>query len=220
MSFNLQVFLFYSLPIIFTLLVSKLYFSSKKSHKNLPPSPPRLPLIGNLHQLGSSTHRVLQSMAQTYGPLMLLHFGTIPVKSIAVLHLLSNKRVQSYQQVREDEVAHLIKKIQESNESVIDLCELLISLTNNVISRVALGRTYEGMGVNYKNIPVRIGAMLGRFSVGSYIPWLAWVDRLTGLHREADQLAKEIDEFYEGVIEEHVNKKGLMWKAKLLLISF
>ncbi|KAJ0790155.1 putative cytochrome P450 [Helianthus annuus] len=258
MSFNLQVFLFYSLPIIFTLLVSKLYFSSKKSHKNLPPSPPRLPLIGNLHQLGSSTHRVLQSMAQTYGPLMLLHFGTIPVivassadaareitkthdvifsnrpfiniahrlfynskdigfaqygeywrqvKSIAVLHLLSNKRVQSYQQVREDEVAHLIKKIQESNESVIDLCELLISLTNNVISRVALGRTYEGMGVNYKNIPVRIGAMLGRFSVGSYIPWLAWVDRLTGLHREADQLAKEIDEFYEGVIEEHVNKK-------------
>ncbi|MFS7940089.1 putative cytochrome P450 superfamily [Helianthus anomalus] len=52
-----------------------------------------------------------------------------------------------------------------------------------------------------------IGAMLGRFSIGSYIPWLAWVDKLTGLHREADQLAKEIDEFYEGVIEEHVNKK-------------
>ncbi|KAJ0790156.1 putative cytochrome P450 superfamily [Helianthus annuus] len=101
----------------------------------------------------------------------------------------------------------MIKKIQGANESVVNLSELLISLTNNVISRVALGRTYEGMGVNYKNIPVQIGAILGRFSIGSYIPQLAWVDRLTGLHREADQLAKEIDEFYEGVIEEHVNKK-------------
>ncbi|KAJ0578378.1 putative cytochrome P450 [Helianthus annuus] len=258
MSLDFQVFLFSSLPLLLAILLLKLYFSSSKSHINLPPSPPKLPLIGNLHQLGSGTHRVLQSMAQTYGPLMLLHFGTVPVvvassvdaardimkthdiifsnrpflnianrlfynskdiafskygeywrqvKSISVLHLLSNKRVKSYRQVREDEVAHMIKKIQGANESVVNLSELLISLTNNVISRVALGRTYEGMGVNYKNIPVQIGAILGRFSIGSYIPQLAWVDRLTGLHREADQLAKEIDEFYEGVIEEHVNKK-------------
>jgi len=47
--------------------------------KSSPPSPPKLPIIGNLHQLVTLTHRTLQSLAQTYGPLMLLHFGNVPV---------------------------------------------------------------------------------------------------------------------------------------------
>ncbi|KAJ0585543.1 putative psoralen synthase [Helianthus annuus] len=252
MSFNLQVFILYSFPLLVALFILKSYFYSLKPHKNLPPSPPKLPLIGNLHQLRSGAHRILQSMAQTYGPLMLLHFSTVPVivassvdaareimkthdiifsnrpflnipdritygskdiafaqygeywrevKSISVLHLLSNKRVQSYQQVREDEVAHMIRKIQGVNEAVVNLSEFLVLLTNNVICRVALGRTYK-----VKNMLDKIKKLSGR-SIGSFIPSLVWVDRFRGLHREADELAKEIDEFYEDVIEEHVNKK-------------
>ncbi|KAM0001276.1 putative cytochrome P450 superfamily [Helianthus debilis subsp. tardiflorus] len=46
------------------------------------------------------------------------------------------------------------------------------------------------------------------FSVGSYVPWLSWVDRLTGLVGRAETVAKEFDEFLEGVIEEHVTKTG------------
>ncbi|WVZ14798.1 hypothetical protein V8G54_012364 [Vigna mungo] len=49
------------------------------TRKTSPPSPPKLPIIGNLHQLGTLTHRTLRSFAQTYGPLMLLHFGKVPV---------------------------------------------------------------------------------------------------------------------------------------------
>ncbi|KAM0032266.1 putative cytochrome P450 [Helianthus debilis subsp. tardiflorus] len=255
MSFTLQVVIFSSLPLFLACLIWKSYFSSSKSHINQPPSPPKLPLIGNLHQLGSSPHRALQSMAQTYGPLMLLHFGTVPViiassvdaareimkthdiifsnrlfsnianrifygskdiafapygeywrqvKSISILHLFNNKRVESFRQVREDEVGQMIKKIQKSN-NVVDLSELLVSLTNNVVSRVALGRTYEGMGV--KNMLDRMVQLMAGFSMGNYIPSLEWMDRLSGLHRKADDLAKEIDEFCEGVVEAHLNKK-------------
>ncbi|MFS7940109.1 putative cytochrome P450 [Helianthus anomalus] len=127
------------------------------------------------------------------------------MKSISVLHLLSKQRVQSYQQVREDETVLMIRTIQQANESVINLSELINTLTNNVISRVALGRTYERNEV--KAILDGIVELLASFSVGNYIPWLGWIDKLRGLHRRADELAKDQDDFVEGVLKEHENKK-------------
>ncbi|XP_056858974.1 putative cytochrome P450 71A28 [Raphanus sativus] len=49
------------------------------TNRNLPPSPPRLPVIGNLHQLSLHPHRSLRHLSLRYGPLMLLHFGRVPI---------------------------------------------------------------------------------------------------------------------------------------------
>lgn len=55
-------------------------FKTSKAKKPLnPPSPPKLPIIGNLHQVGSIPPRSLKSLAEKHGPIMLLHFGTKPV---------------------------------------------------------------------------------------------------------------------------------------------
>ena len=98
------------------------------------------------------------------------------MRSICVLHLLSNRRVQSFRGVREEETALLMEKISSSSSSStpIDLSKMFLSLTNDLICRVALGRKYSGdeNGRKYRELLKEFGALLGCFNVGDYIPWL------------------------------------------------
>ncbi|KAI3884728.1 hypothetical protein MKW92_039498 [Papaver armeniacum] len=49
----------------------------------LPPGPNRLPVIGNLHQLGDMTAQSLQKLSNKYGPLMFLQLGSVPALVIS-----------------------------------------------------------------------------------------------------------------------------------------
>ncbi|XP_048591079.1 cytochrome P450 71B11-like [Brassica napus] len=64
------------LAIVFfaSILVAK---NTRKTKKNLPPGPPRLLIIGNLHQLGSKPHRSMFKLSEKYGALMSLKLGNV-----------------------------------------------------------------------------------------------------------------------------------------------
>ncbi|CAA7056480.1 unnamed protein product [Microthlaspi erraticum] len=239
--------------IFFTILF--FYKQTTRKKGNSPPSPPRLPLIGNLHQLGRHPHRSLCSLSHRYGPLMLLHFGRVPVlvvssadaardvlkthdrvfasrpqskifekllyngrdlasapygvywrqiKSVCVLHLLSNKMVRSFRAVREEEISLMMEKIRESDSSPMNLSKLMSTLTNDVICRVALGRKY-GVGTDFKEMIDRLMRLLGVISVGTYVPWLAWIDWIRGLDGQLDKTRNDFDEFLERVVQDHVD---------------
>ncbi|MCD7464795.1 hypothetical protein HAX54_053425 [Datura stramonium] len=250
------------LPLLFFIFfLHQLFFATPDIQKKLPPSPRKLPIIGNLHQLGSHPHRSLHKLSQKHGPVMLLHLGSKPVlvassvdaardimkthdlvwsnrpksrmadrllygskdvsfspygeywrqiRSVIVLHLLSNKRVQSYRVVREEETSNMIEKIRQgcdSSSSAIDLRDLFCWMTNNIINRVALGRKYnegESEIIDAKATLDEFVELIGTFNVGDYIPWLDWVNKIIGLDTRVEKVAKDLDIFLELVIEEHI----------------
>ncbi|CAN6900131.1 unnamed protein product [Brassica oleracea] len=47
------------------------------SFKNLPPCPPKLPILGNIHQLGNLPHRTLRDLSLKYGPVITVYLGSV-----------------------------------------------------------------------------------------------------------------------------------------------
>nr|GEW35905.1 isoflavone 2'-hydroxylase-like [Tanacetum cinerariifolium] len=65
--------------IILTSLVSFFFLFNlllHKNGKNLPPSPPSIPIIGHLHLMKGNIHRVLLNLSLKYGHVMALRFGS------------------------------------------------------------------------------------------------------------------------------------------------
>ncbi|CAI9115152.1 OLC1v1015989C1 [Oldenlandia corymbosa var. corymbosa] len=254
----------------FSILLSTIFIFSffflvrwlEPSTKNLPPSPPKLPLIGNLHQLGHLPYRSLKTLAEKYGPIMLLHLGSKPTliisspemaesvlkthdlnfssrpepnfvrkitynyqdilfapygeywrqaRSICVHQLLSNKRVQSFRSIREEEVASVLENITEScsSRSPVNVTDILTMLTYNIMSRVAIGRRLSGnkVGNKFKKLSDEFLEIIGCFDVSDYIPWLWWINKLNGLEGKVDRVAKEFDEYIETIIEQAEKKR-------------
>ncbi|KAK4350594.1 hypothetical protein RND71_029907 [Anisodus tanguticus] len=108
-------------------------------------------------------------------------------RSVCMLQLLNNKRVQSFSKIREEETSLLLQKIRDSidNSQVVDLTEL----------------------EKIQDIGDRACRIVGVFNIGDYMPWLAWVNRFNGLNAKVDKVADEFNAFLEGVIEEHKEKK-------------
>ncbi|KAJ6294153.1 hypothetical protein OIU76_022271 [Salix suchowensis] len=244
--------LFLLLPLLFLLRVAK------REKLNLPPSPPKLPMIGNLHQLGRLPHRSLRALSAKYGPLMLLHFGKTPTlivssaevarevmkthdvafsgrpqtraadvffygcvdvafcpygeywrqaKKICVLEILSQKRVQAFQFVREEEVTNMVEKVRLSclNGAAVDLSDTFLTVSNNIISRSTLGRVYvnEGSDENFGGLSRKVIDLLASFCFKDTFHFLGWMDTLTGLVAGLKNTSRALHDFLDKVIEEH-----------------
>ncbi|GFP88416.1 cytochrome p450 71a8 [Phtheirospermum japonicum] len=242
---------------LFCFIITKLWLHKSSKKKNLPPSPLKVPILGNLHQLSSLPHKDLQTLAKKHGPIMLLHYGSMPtlivsssdgareimkthdltfadrpdigvsrrllydckdvsvspygeywrqLKSICVLQLLSNKRVQSFDFIRKQETELLMKKIEKSCCFHVNLSEIFTEFTNDVICRSAFGRKYsEGEnGKRFLSLLREFLELLGTISVGDFVPGLSWINWVNGFDARVDKVAKELDEFLEGVIKERM----------------
>ncbi|KAM7251568.1 hypothetical protein ACFE04_023451 [Oxalis oulophora] len=66
----------YSFLFTLIILLAFKFLFSRRRVKNLPPSPPALPILGHLHLLKDPLHRTLHTFSQKYGPILSLRFGS------------------------------------------------------------------------------------------------------------------------------------------------
>ncbi|KAH0915105.1 hypothetical protein HID58_029551 [Brassica napus] len=132
-------------------------------------------------------------------------YRTMKNFSICVQNLLSSKTVRSFENIRK-EINVMMDKLEKasSSSSRVNLSKLLMTLTNDVIARIVLGKKYSSdEREDYSNNLVRrYMEILGASPIGEYIPSLAWVTKVT---RKVDKLKNEIDSFLEKVVQEHVD---------------
>ncbi|KAK8999120.1 hypothetical protein V6N11_070297 [Hibiscus sabdariffa] len=131
------------------------------------------------------------------------------VRKICVVHLFS--RVHKYRSIREDEVARLVEKIRRLSvcSKPVNLSEAVICLTSSIICRVGFGRRYDeeegGEGSRFHGLLEESEAMFSSFSFADYFPFMGWADRFTGFLTRLERTFKELDTFYQQLIDEHLD---------------
>ncbi|KAL4387801.1 hypothetical protein GQ457_09G027230 [Hibiscus cannabinus] len=131
------------------------------------------------------------------------------VRKICVVHLFS--RVHKYRSIREDEVARLVEKIRRLSvcSEPVNLSEAVICLTSSIICRVGFGKRYDeeegGEGSRFHGLLEESEAMFSSFSFADYFPFMGWADRFTGFLTRLEKTFKELDTFYQQLIDEHLD---------------
>ncbi|KAM3327157.1 hypothetical protein P3S67_002283 [Capsicum chacoense] len=132
------------------------------------------------------------------------------IRKICVVHLFSLKKVQHFNPIRIDEVSKLINKISEqaSASQVSNLSNIVISLTSTIVCRVAFGIRFDDEAHEKRRFDEILAVtqeMSAGFFFSDYFPLCGWLDKLFGNISKLEKNFKDLDEFYEELIEQHLN---------------
>ncbi|XP_022956394.1 cytochrome P450 71B35-like isoform X3 [Cucurbita moschata] len=135
------------------------------------------------------------------------------VRKICMLELFTSRRVESFREIREQEVGRLVNSITQSSSasSPIDLTQKSYSLTANITTRVAFGSIFSGGKLDdehFQRVIKRAVAAIGSFSMTDFIPTFGWIiDRLNGVHGRLEKSFAEMDAFFQHVVDDRINFK-------------
>ncbi|TVU33103.1 hypothetical protein EJB05_24888, partial [Eragrostis curvula] len=131
-------------------------------------------------------------------------------KKVAVVHLLSPRRVDSFAPVRAAEAAALVARVRRAaGEEAVELRALLYGYANAVVTRAATGAagaTAERM----ERLIGNSGALVAGFQAEDVLPdALAKVVRwATGLEKKLDDMAEAWDRFLSEIVAAHEEKRA------------
>ncbi|CAI9090023.1 OLC1v1024706C1 [Oldenlandia corymbosa var. corymbosa] len=132
------------------------------------------------------------------------------MKKIKVVHLLNSKTLQSFRPILDDEVSLLIEEISDlsASNSVVNLSSMAMYLTSTLICRFAFGKKYDKEDHKKKSFDRMLRESefhVGGYFLCDYLPSLRWIDKVLGKFDRLEKNFKELDLFYEELIEDHLD---------------
>ncbi|GAB4837175.1 hypothetical protein Ancab_002086 [Ancistrocladus abbreviatus] len=262
--------------LVFPFVLLKIILSAAKATKpnlKLPPSPPKLPFFGNLHQLGKDPFASIAHFAEKLGPIYSLQLGEIRLvvvsspalarevlktqdltfcsrqqllafrefsyngtsvsfspygsywrytKKILTTEVLSAKRVREYEFVRKEQLCRLVQRITTCYPKTTNLTKLLTRYTNDVICSTVLGRNFSDDGEydrhGFHEMLREIDQVaLDGFGISEYFPSMQFIHTLTGYKSRLQKLSRRFDNFFNEIIEEHLDPQKIEKREKDLL---
>ncbi|KAI7731303.1 hypothetical protein M8C21_002579 [Ambrosia artemisiifolia] len=136
------------------------------------------------------------------------------MRKIFTLHLFSPKRVQSFRYIREDEVSITMKTIHDLalSSKTVNLSEMMKKLTSIIMMRVCFGNKYNCRDGHEINKVLGLLNEVQAYLVDLYVsdiwpglPFVGLVDRLMGKMDRQDKCFRDLDSFYQQLIDERLN---------------
>ncbi|XVF35991.1 hypothetical protein REPUB_Repub19eG0019700 [Reevesia pubescens] len=132
------------------------------------------------------------------------------IRKICVVHLFNSNRGKLYRPIREDEVARLIEKVSKLlvDSKPVNLSEAIMCLTSSIICRIGFGKKYEDEETErsrFHGLLHESEILFASFCISDYFPYMGWLDRFSGLHNRLENIFKELDTFYQKLIDEHLD---------------
>ncbi|ONI13664.1 hypothetical protein PRUPE_4G235900 [Prunus persica] len=134
------------------------------------------------------------------------------IRKMCTLELLSNHKINSFKSMRKEEVALFIESIQEAANNghvAIDLSDRVSSLSVDMSCRMVLGKKYRDEELDERGFKslIKEGMQLAAApNLGDYIPCIAQLD-LQGFTKRMKAINKAFDNFFEKIIDEHLQSK-------------
>ncbi|XP_050375034.1 cytochrome P450 81Q32-like [Argentina anserina] len=140
------------------------------------------------------------------------------VRRIGTVEVLSSGRLNSFEEVRKNEVKHLLLKLSRNAEEgrfmKVELRSLLFELTFNNIMTMVAGKRYVGdhvadkeMGKEFIEIMDEAFSYSGGTNVGEFMPFIRWFGG-NGYVKKLKKLSKRADVFLQRLIDDHRNKSA------------
>ncbi|BAH92717.1 cytochrome P450 71A9 [Oryza sativa Japonica Group] len=121
--------------------------------------------------------------------------------------LLGPPRVRGLRDAREREAAALVAAVAAAGASPVNLSDMVAATSSRIVRRVAFGDGDGDESMDVKAVLNETQALLGGLWVADYVPWLRWVDTLSGKRWRLERRFRQLDALYERVIDDHLNKR-------------
>ncbi|KAL4634203.1 hypothetical protein ACB092_04G182400 [Castanea dentata] len=224
---SFQPFLLFASIFIAVLLSLFMKLQSGKRKFNLPPNPPRLPIIGNLHQHGNMPHLSLQSLAKKFGPIIYLQLGEVPTVVVSSARL-AKEVMKTYDLTPSSRpkifsAKHLFYNCTDVAFSpygaycrhIRNICILELLSAKRVqsysfvreeeVARLVSGGEYNRRG--FQKMLEEYQALLGGFSVGDFFPSMEFIHSLTGMKSRLQDTFQRFDKLFDQLLTEDKNPK-------------